>query len=618
MIENLPKQAKKHLKEITNFVWGSIQYYYEHDCYKKLKAKVSKLNDSIDMRFSTKTNTNNRIQNAWRSNIAYPMSREAFLQQRATLYAAFSIPPIFTILPDGSTPFQNAVNMQDVLLTNCRVNQFIQNPLNQVFNSCSRYGCATVVSYFNATAREVMTTQAQMVNGNFIGYERVARQKVKKGVVAEAFDILNYFQQPDQPDPFKARYRGYVERVPLHEILNDYEEDPDFYIKDNLLKITKNAEKGSVKSQHYRSAGGESETPEMIYVDRYHWFGTLDFKGNRDDGRMYYVQLIDDTVIAIDYNPNDEELVPIDIYRLDPRPEYWWGSTQAENVIPMENALQTIFSMAIDSGLQELHKLVFYDTSTDIDIASINEASKHGGLVPYNRKPGMPTARDIFYEPQFAGVNPNTIGFLTNEMKSAAQRVVSKGDFSHKAVEGGFKDTTATIGNIIDRQGNTLEAYYLSQFAFGLINNIRTMSIILKQRLGNYILVRPNPAQNPAMIAKRLILGDFQPIIVTSLTQNQINRSQRLYNLITAVQNFKGSGDPTWLNYNLSPVVREWSKDVLQNSVDIDQVYPEISPQQHQMMMAQQMGTGMGVMPGAGGQKSLPPLSPQRGLANVA
>ena len=69
--------------------------------------------------------------------------------------------------------------------------------------------------------------------------------------------------------------------------------------------------------------------------------------------------------------------------------------------------------------MQQLQNFIFYDTGSGIDIARINEAAKSGGFVGYDRKPGMPAARDVFWQPTFQELNPNTMGFIANEIKEA-------------------------------------------------------------------------------------------------------------------------------------------------------------------------------------------------------
>ena len=111
----MPVNIKKQEPQATAFATGAIDHYFKHPCFKTLKNKKGKLDDSIDMRFNSTNNVNNRVQNAWRSNIAIPMVREAFLTRRAVLSTAFSQPDLITLQADGVTPFENAINMQDVV-----------------------------------------------------------------------------------------------------------------------------------------------------------------------------------------------------------------------------------------------------------------------------------------------------------------------------------------------------------------------------------------------------------------------------------------------------------------------------------------------------------------------
>jgi hypothetical protein len=620
MIDNLPKKFKTHSRVLTDFVKSSITYYFNHKCFKILKNKKAKLDDSIDMRFNASSNDNNRVQNAWRSNIAIPMVRESFLSQRAITSGAFSTPPLVTVMPDGYTPFENAKRMNSVVTTVIRNTRFQERTLEPVIESCSRYGCAVVVSYFDFKTQSQMKTVEDTMQGVFLGYKRAKEEKSRSGIFSDKIHILNYGQQPDQPDPEKARYRFYVERIPVHQIANEAKEaeaegNGNIYIKDNIRELIEKAKKGSVKSQNYYNENQE-ETAHLMFVDRFHWYGKLDFKGNRDDNTTYYVQMAGDKIIAIQENPHDEDLIPINIYCFDPRPEYWWGSASAENQIPGENYLQMALSMTADSTMQELQRFVFYDTGTGINTTRMNEAAKNGGFIPFDRKQGQ-SLKDIFYQYQFPGISTQNLNYIVSEVKEASQRVGNKTDFTRQPNEGGLKNKTAEAARMMGQQGNSQESFYLRQFAYGLRANVRTMIILIKQMFDHVIIIRPSNMSDPIEIIKRDILGDYNPLVRTSLTQNQALRSQRLQNLMTMVMNFKGAQDPAFVRFNLIPIVREFTKDILENSVDIDQTYPEETPQEHQQMIAQQQGMGMGAMQGAGGQQMSPPFN-QGALANVA
>lgn len=612
MIKNLPDKFKKHGKEIKDFALGAINYYFDHPCFTKLKSKKGKLDDSIDMQFNSAENQNNRVQNAWRSNIAIPMVREAFLARRAILSQAFSQPELVTILPDGVTPHKNARNMQDVVMSVLKTTHFHENTLEPVIDSCSRYGCAVVVSNFEIKEKTLTKTVPKYINNVFDGYDREKVVDEWKGVFCDPIDILNYFQQPEAADPKKAMYRGYVERVPVYQIANEMKEDDQgLYIKENIDKVIKLAENGSIESKNYHEKNGE--TARIVTIDRFHYYGKLTFKGNRDDDTTYYIQIAGGEVIRFQENPNDEDLVPINIYTIDKRPELWWGSTDAENVIPMENYMQMILSMYADSAMQELQRFVLYDTNSGVNMSKINAAAKNGGWIPVDRKQGQ-DLKGIFHQNQFTGIGTGNINYIVSELKEAAQRVRPKGDFTMQPNQGGMKNKTAEAARIITQQGSTLESYFLRIFSYGLSDNIRAIMIMLKQHLGDHIIARPKPTEDPVELMKMEILGDFNPDVKTALTENQSTRSQKLLNFLTMVMNFQGSGDPSWLRLELPPVIRELTRTILQDTVDTDTVYPEMTEDEIQMqrMQKQQQQAAQMMGPPAG------PPQPQGALQNVA
>ncbi len=592
MATNIPKQMDKYKSSVQNWVCGAIEDYYSHRCFKSLKKRVNKLSNSIDMLFGNESSGTNRPQNQFKSNIAIPLAREAFVARRSITSSVFTSPDLITVYPDGYTPWENARNMQDVMIAMLKSTGYIQNTLQPIIDSVSRWGVGVAVTSWDTKERYFWRTTEKRVNDMFMGYERIQDVSRKKGCYATPINILNYFQQPDQPDYLKARYRGYKDRLPLHKLIRMAKENPDVYIKDAVIKLIKDAEKGSVGDKNYYNNKQQSLS-QLTYVDISHYYGTLDFEGNREDDTIYYIQECNGNIIRIQENPYDENRIPIDVFRMDPRPEFFWGNAEPENVMPMENYLQFAFSTFATSALQEMQRYIFYDTASGLDITRIQNAAKSSGFVGVDKKPNQKMS-DILYQHQFPSVSTSNLQYIANEMKEAAQRSRTKADFSRQENEGGLRNKTATAANIMANQGNVQEQYYLTQFSYGLINNMRTMLVLLKQHAGNVLLI-DKPPTGKIELLKRQILGDFNPELKTSLTQNTMNQVQKLLNIITAVQNFKGSGDPAIMRFNIAPYLREWAKLVSDN-ISVDSVYPEIS-QEEQMAMQQPQQPQIPVQP---------------------
>lgn len=600
MINNLTSNTSLVNAKIAMYVSDSIDFYFNHPCYKSLERKKAKLNNSIDMKFSS--NRGNRRRNAWQSNIAIPMVRESFLARRAITSNAFSTSPLVTVNPDGVTSAQTAVNMNNLLQSVVRATNYQQRTLAPVIDSCSRWGAAVTFSYFQASNKLVKRTVPIYSGTHVIGYEKAEVKARDTGVFADSINVLNYFQQPDEPTAKKSRFRGFVERVPMYQVKNDAEATPDVYIQSNVKKVLDMAKQGGLDNSRYSTPAQNgssnnsrcrtthnSDSSHHTNIDRYRWWGKLSIPGNEDDDTTYYIEMVNDLIVRIQENPHDEDIIPLDIWTFDPRPEYWWGTTDAENVIPMENYLQMIFSSYSDSVIQELQRMIFYDKSSGINTTTINEGLKNGGFIGFDKKHNQDIDK-IFYQYQFPGAATGNLNYIAGEIKQAAGRVRPKADFSQQPNQGGLKNKTATAANIMGTQANTQESFHLRQFGYGLMGNMKTMMTLLKQRSGNILIVRPTLSGDPITMYKEAILGDFNPIMQTTLTENEQVAANRIFNVITGIQNFRGTGDPAWMNVNMQGIIKDWLKSAMPNS-DIDAYYPEQN-QMQQMQQFPQQGVG--------------------------
>ena len=254
----------------------------------------------------------------------------------------------------------------------------------------------------------------------------------------------------------------------------------------------------------------------------------------------------------------------------------------------MENALRVLLNIYSDSALQQLRSIVLYDnTDGNINRAEMNNAIANNGFLGVKLRNNR-NLRDILQQVQFGGVNTQSLESVMAHVKEAAQRGRSTGDFLRSPEQGGLQNKTATASNIIANQANTAESYYLRQFSHSLVRHMTTVVRMLQQRLGRFIKVQ-QPSKEPIVYLKENILGESIPIPIINLSSDQIEKQQRLQNFITTVMNFRGTGDPSWMRVRLDHVIRSMAEDVLRNTVDVNQVVPELSPQEQQQMEQQRL-----------------------------
>ncbi len=562
---DLERNLQNHEKRVKDYILDRVNTYFSSDCHSKLKTRVKRLNDSIDMRFH-QVRSGVRAVNQWKSKIAMPLVRESFLARRAVTKSAFRQEPLVTVEATNDTPTENASNVQDVLTQNWKSTRFKATTLNRVINACSRWGSAVVVYGFQRSQERYRTTTRTPW-----GYDRLWQVRPRNNCVNTPVHPLNYFQDPMVPNPCNARYRGYIERIPLSQLIRELKAEPDAFIGRNVKMAITEAKKHFERNRHYYDNTNAPKETDAIGVDRVHYYGEVTINGNEDSTSRYYAQLIGDHIIRFEENQNDEGLEPIETFHFDQRLNYWWGNVDTESVLPHENFMQLIMSMAADEGLRNLERFIFYDAGS-IDPADLNNRHKSGGFIPYDGK-GKP-ARELFHEYQGSNTNAlNGLQYLMAEMKESAQRVRPKSDMMRQGLQGGPRNETATAAMMLDEQGDLLESDLLESFSYGLIELAGGNLIVLRQHLPAAFQVRPEARYSPRVVEKMGILGTYDYKYDSALTKNKQIQAQNLLNWLTFLQNMRGTGDPSWLNVNMPAIVRSLFRKI-DIGISDDEAYP--------------------------------------------
>jgi len=563
-------ESRDDLKKRATYIQDRLETYFGSKCYKTLASRHSRLQDAYDLRYHT-SSSNNRATNTWKSKVVVPLAREAMVARRAVTLANFRNDPLITLLPTGKTGYKNAQNLQDTITSNFRKERFRERAFNDAIVFASKYGSSIVCANYVYETESMFKTQPIEIAGERLGYERAKIDKNIEGVRNKHIHFLNYFQNPFVRNPYDSDYRGYVDSMTLAEFMAMVQDNPEAYIKSEVDAVVNEAKKGGNKNSfHHEDIPNDYAG---IAIDIVYWYGTQAIKGKEDDGTVYYDQMVGNHIVRHQENPNDENVVPITCLSFDQRDEYWWGNCDGENVMPMENYLQMSLAMAADSGLRALQNWIFYDKNLGFNPSTLQNQAKSGGFVPLELKNGQ-QPKDLFFMAQ--GMQPNTqsMEYISREVKEAAQRASSRKDFSRGAQSGGPQNDTATAAMMMDQDGDTQEAYLLTQFAYGVGEIGRINGILLQEYTPEEFSIRPQPKEAARRLEKGDILGDFDYYVKTSLTNNNMVKANKLLNAITAIQNFKGAGvDQSWMNVQLAPIIKGWI-----NQLDLEADFEEIMP----------------------------------------
>jgi hypothetical protein len=610
------KQSKKSLvdefdrreADITELVIDQKADYFGSDCRKILEKRMARLDDSVDMKFNP-TRSRSRNSNDFKSRICMPLVREKFKAFTGMTLAAFRNDPPVTVLPDGDTPAINAMVAQQVVDQNFRRTEFKMTTWREIVAYLGRYGCAVAPMRYRKSNYSQSYEKTTLGPFGFEVKAQDAASPRRHNVWNYTCNPLNYFQNKGIADPGKSDYQGYIERVPLSVLINDYENDP-FVIKKNLREIINRAMSEAISDHRYFQKGKQTDWYRVGVDVTYRW-GKIYITGHEGDERCYYLEMVGDKIIKFMTNPNDEDLVPISVYSADPRLEYWWGNTPVENSMPMENFLNMILGLRADQALQVVERFLFFDGNAGIDVADLNNRKHNGGYVRFNGKAGM-RASDVVYEYQPRDFSANSIEPIIREIKEADQRVSFENDFQRQPAQGGPQNETATAALMMDAKGNVLKSEILESVSHGLVRTTRGNIIILQRQLPDYFQLTPANAQ-PMTVYKEHILGTYEFKLQTALTKNQATQMQNLLNFLTQMANVRNVA-PDLATMQLLPVAQELTRKY-DLDIDLNSIFP---PQMQQAPALPGASTGMSIGPMPAPQQSGMTLAAQPQMMEMA
>lgn len=547
----------KYETQITNHILTRKHSYFDSPTYKKLAARVSVISDSVNLRFAGARTSRGQVNNIFRSKLAFPLLKERTNIRRAALKAVFRSDPLITYEAMGQTPYASAMKLTQVEQQNLITQKFRERAWNRTLNTVSKFGSAILYSSFEHTLKFGNKT----INDPLLGIKRQNNVVIEnhQNVIAQPISILNYFQNQNIPYHYESDYKGHIDKIHTSRLIALQKQNKSLrvYINDNLDKIINRAKTEGIKDERYKPH--DTMDLDNQWMDITKGYTTLPINGNEDDETTYYYEMIGDTIIRLQDNPNDLNIDGYSVFTIEERPEYWWGNSDAEQVKPHENYLNLIMNLNADQALNNIQRFIFYDKNA-ISPSDINNRHRGGGWIPMDAKGKALSQYLQEYQPRDASL-PST-DFITRQVKESAQAMSSKPDFLRSGNKGGLANNTATAANILEGQGELLETDIAENVSYGIMEMANQHGILLQQHLPDQFLIRNRQNQPAELVEKDQILGEFNNKIKTSLQQNMLITVNKLNSFITQAINYKGTQLPEFQRLNLLPAIQEWVKNL--------------------------------------------------------
>lgn len=593
---------KKLEKQIRDHVLNNKGAYYDHRCSESLRSRHDRLKSAIDMK-SPATQENN-----FNSKLVFPYVRQQYLLSRAVKKKNFRNDPLFTLEPGETVELDNAKNMQEVLGKNMKATQFRNNFFDRSVDTDSRYGVWVGYSRFEHSMKQGWKT-VLAPDGSLSPTERqwgVLSNEEK--IMNHNIHPLNYFQDPMEIDSEKSNFRGIIDSITGDCIISDFKANPQNYIKENVVKIIRELEKtraGEMQdedkfveqdSNESRNSKGDQRSAgnySQLKADIVRIWSTLPIVGNEDDSTTYYLEIIGNTIVRFQVNPNDENICPITTGTSRKRLDFWWGNNTAEDSQPFENFITYLLNMKADQAFRLMDSMIFMPDDIDLNMSDINNRHQTGGIVRYGSKEGV-DVRKLMVPWQPQDNSGGNVDYIVREAKEIMDRLNPAPDFNRGYNQGGSNNDTATAAVMQGEMGDTLQSDMLEVLGGSYLTLAKKNVVLLQQYLGDNFNIRPDIKEPMQSLTKASILGDFVYNMSSSLNKSRLSEFTTLHNLLTGIGNFKGTPDQTWQNVNTVPLVTKYLKAADIGDTEVVFNEQQVAQQQAQQAPPQQIGAPVG------------------------
>ena len=568
---DLINEFPRYEKAVSDYVRGFISSYRKSECYKILDRRMNDLQMSNDLKPASLR------RNEYVSHVVFPIVKEQAMINSALTAANYRANEIFNLIGTGSTPPENSYHAETVLNLNLQNTFFKMKALKPAISNAALFGTSVMYTYWQTDQKAKLGTMYDQATGQ---YKRVLMPNRQANSFNVMIGLRDYFQDGDQPDPDKSSGQGHTRRVHLSELIGLMENEA--YIPENLGSIIEKARDGilphNMRTDNER-ADGKQRGKFDLDIDRFE--GVVPIKGNEIDDTRYCVEMIGDVIIRLSIDDYDDEISSYTVMNFSKRPEYWWGNSSCEFKLPHENFLNIMLSMTADNALKSMNQYVFFNGKS-IQMDDLANRDAMGGFIPVDAK-NVPLSSLIFpYQP--GAVNYNAVEYAVNAVNESLGKMGTRIDFSKQNNGGLVNNKTATAANMLQNQGDLLEADLLENFDFGVCDVGRKNTILLQQFLSEMFYVRPKRDQIERQIYKYMILGRFQYQINSTVSKNKQAEMQRLQNLVTWLSNLLANPQLASAGYKLIPAVNDVIRRADLPSLD------EILPSDEQEQRAAQGG----------------------------
>lgn len=558
---DLVSEFDSHEKKIRDYIFEHVNGYYDSGAYDKLKKRMGILTDSYNLKLPGRAGSFSKI--------AWPILLEAKELLQAILKATIRSRPLITPDPIEGTPKESAIIAGQVITKNFQTTRY-HKTLRRIAEYTAGFGSWCQYSEYRLIERSVWQT----VNTN-IGPRRKMVGDVKGNVYNTPVDPRNYFQDPSEHDPMESFFKGHLSSHLVHELVAEFNNNPDLWIKDNLLDVIQNQKEAKIK-QFYE----DNQDKRKGRLDAANWFGIIPIPGNEASSTIYMAKVIGNKIVKFQDNPYDENADPYTIFSIRPRLDYWFANTPVEYQRPHEQFTNLAMNMQADNIVNNIMRYFFYQAGS-LDTAAINDRARNNGFIPVDLKGnGASQIGQLIQQFSPQDTSTNALDWMMRQIKESREDLSMKPDFRGHGQRGGRPDTTATVATMLQSESDIREQDVLEDFSDGIINTGEINYVMLQQFLPDVFTVTDRPGMPEREVYKPEMMGRYRMVFNSGLQKNKIMQATKIANGIIQLVNLQ-SRIPALQSLNFIKPVRELIQSL--DIGDADDILPEQAPMMPQM-----------------------------------
>jgi hypothetical protein len=553
---DIVKDFGRYQKDIKNYLISEKNKYYASNVFNALQKRTKMLDDFIDNKFPK--------NKGFVSDVSFPIVRERYLLQRAFLRKSFSVTPFVTATAIGATPPEYAFYMSQVVNTNLDATNFVKSDLQKMIDRTARYGTfvafSSVVKDYKGSGNKTIYNRAS----NPLAIEKYTRSSATSAgyntinVLNHDISPLNYWQEPGVPDPNNSPTRAIIDAQQLSCIIKYANQNPQFYIKENMEKAIKEARDGARDSRWHSDSAITEGSKVLVPFDRI--YTKMPIAGNESDDTWYYCEMIGENIVRFHIADLDEDIVPIVCGGGYYRPDAWWRNSDSDSIVSHQNAINLLVNMKIDSAMQQIDRIILYrdNPSTKMSLDDLINRRNKGGLVPFRGEGDINQMLSSWQPTDNSG--PAT-DWVMREIKESMQRITPSADMLRGYNQGGLANNTLGAAQMVQQQAGMLENDLLSSFSDNISELVYNNMVLIQQFAGDKLNIPAKIDEAYKEIEKYQILGKFKVSIDTSYANTDYQKFVAAANTATTLMNLANAGvEQIKSDVNWTAIVRDLAK----------------------------------------------------------